>query len=989
MSRRKLLHWITLPALLIISQLAVAQDRTVNGKVTDSKDGSPVVGASVVPKGTSRGTSTAVDGTFSITVNSSVTILVITSVGYDRIEVNISGKTTVEITLVLSSGNLNEVVVTGYGSSRKRDLTGSITSVKAKDFNRGVVTAPDQLIQGKVAGVQVINNSGQPGGGTTLRIRGTSSIRSGNNPLIVVDGVPLDGGSARPGVNLSNLGDSPSGNPLNFINPNDIASMDVLKDASAAAIYGSRGANGVILITTKKGQSGVPQIDFNVSFGVSKILKRIDVLTGDEYRAALTSYGITSGNFGTSVDALDEILRTAPTQNYNAAVSGGNDNGRYRISVGMLDQQGIVKESGFRKFSASISSSFKFLESKKLGLDINIIAHSINEKIVPISNNAGFQGSLIAQALQWNPTHALRKSDGSIWVTDPALGNTTINPLAMLEASDDRTNTTGVLASVSPSYKFTKDLEYRFLFSVNRQVGVRRSQVARWINLQNVENRGWANYNTAELTTQQYTHTLSYNKQITTNLNLASVIGFEYMKFDNKGLGISGQDFVDNGLAYTNFFQYASQNSRGVGSNAPPKSEIQSYFGRVDLNYRDKYLLRATLRADGSSKFGENNQYGYFPSFAAKWNVHNEDFFKGSRIINNLSLRLGWGQTGNQEFPAGASKNQFQFGAQSQQQFNIGNPDLKWETNTTINVGLDFAVWNSRIFGSVDFFNKETNDILFDLIVAAPNPPGSAKYWKNLAGTIDNTGFEVSLNGAVIKKADMTWNVGVNMTFLKNKLRSFNGAYFTGGLHGQGISGANSQRLITDQPLNVFYLRKFQGIDKATGQSIYQDDGYTLYYFGDPNPRTLVGISTDFSYKKWTVLVNMNGAYGHFLYNNTANSVLPIGNLGTRNITKSLIGGVKEDLSNPISPSTRYLEKGNYLKMSNATITYTFGRLGKAFRNVMVSLTAQNLFILTDFSGFDPEVNVDKSVGGIPSLGIEYVPYPSARTFSLGFSFGL
>ena len=335
----------------------------------------------------------------------------------------------------------------------------------------------------------VLNNTGQPGGSTTVRIRGSSSIRSGNQPLFVVDGVPLSGGSARPGGNGGDFGND-GGNPLNFINPNDIASIEILKDASATAIYGSRGANGVILITTKKGKSGAPTVDVSASVGASNVLKKLEVLDAGEYRQALKDYSITGGDFGGDVDAFDAITRTAITQNYNVAVGGGTENGRYRISAGYLNQQGVIEESRLNKISTNITSSFKFLESKKLGLEMNLLVTQANEKIAPISAFVGFTGNLISQALQWNPTHALVKpGTDSAWI-DPAVGATTINPLAQLRYYDDKAKVNTIIATISPSYKITNDLEYKFSYSINRQVGVRRGEVNRLLNVTSIERQG-------------------------------------------------------------------------------------------------------------------------------------------------------------------------------------------------------------------------------------------------------------------------------------------------------------------------------------------------------------------------------------------------------------------------------------------------------------------------------------------------------------------
>jgi TonB-dependent starch-binding outer membrane protein SusC len=973
--------------LVCCVQITYGQTRTVTGKVTDEQ-GNGIPGITVSVKGSGGGTQTNSSGMFTIEAAPNAT-LVFSGIGFTAQEISAS-ETTANVVLSTSNTSLNEVVVVGYGTARRRDVTGSVVSVKSKDFNRGVQTSPDQLIQGKAAGVMVINNSGQPGGATTVRIRGAASIRSGNSPLFVVDGVPLSGGSGRPGFSGGGIGSTPAANPLNFMNPNDIASIEVLKDASATAIYGSRGANGVILITTKRGITGAPSMDISGGAGVSTIMKRLDVLSGDEYRAALKQYNLTGGDFGGNVDALDAILQKAITQNYNVSVGGGTENGRYRISGGYLNQQGVVRESGLKKYTANVTSNFKLLESRKLGLDFNVLTSHTTEDIAPISNDAGFTGSLIGQALQWNPTHPLRKPNDSLWI-DPAVGATTINPLVMLAAWEDRANVSTVLASISPSYKITNELEYKLLYSINRSVGVRRTQVARYLNAEGIENRGAAAISNNEETNQSLTHTLSYNKQVTSGFNLNAVVGYEYLKYDSKGNGSFGLDFADVGLAYYNYLQYSTQSSRGIGSFASPTTELQSFLSRAIMNFRDRYLVTATFRADGSTKFGANNKYGYFPSFAFGWNLHNEDFLRGSTAVSNLKFRASWGRTGNQEFPSGASLNRFvvtnvgTFG-----QSNFGNEDLRWETSTTSNVGIDFTIIDSKFFGSIDYFNKKSTDVLYEQNIVQPAPGG--KLWINLPGYIVNKGVEVSLNAALMASEDVSWNAGVNASFLNNTVKGFRPGevYETGALHGQGISGTTSQRITNNQPLNTFYLRDFIGIDKATGQANYADGGNTLYYMGSPNPKVLLGFSTDFTFKKFMAIINMNGSFGQYVYNNTANTVLPIGNLGTRNIAKSLIGtSIKEDASNPIAASSRYLEKGDYIKMANATLIYNIGPLGKSLKNTSISLTGQNLFVITNYTGFDPEVNTDKSVGGIPSLGIEYTPYPSARTVLLSINFSL
>lgn len=983
MTKMRLLKALLFCPLIFLAAAVQAQTKPVTGKITDEK-GDIIIGASVQVKGTSTGTVTDPAGIFKLNVPASATTLVVSFIGYAQQEVDITGKSEVNVVLQIENTTLMDVVVVGYGTARKKDLTGSVASLKAKDFNKGIANAPDQLIQGKVAGLMVVNTSGAPGAATTVRIRGVSSVRSGNQPLYVIDGVPLDGRVARPNINANGVGLTPDANPLNFVNSFDIASMDVLKDASATAIYGSRGSNGVIIITTKKGVQGPAKLDFNYSVGASTIMKKLKVLSPDEFRSVLESYKFTSGDGGGNEDGMKAITRTGITQNFNVGISGGGENGRYRASFGLMDQQGIVRKSGLKKYTGNLSGQFKFLESKKLGIDFNLMAAQTVEQLAPISNDAGFRGSLIGQALQWNPTIPLRKPDGTL---NQLGGNAAVNPLAMSEAWDDNANISYILGSISPYYKFTDDLEYRFLFSINRQTGIRRTELKGYLTLPGIEDLGQAYYGNAELTTKLFSHTLSYNKQLSSAFNLNAVVGYEYQDFVFKGVDLGALGFTTDALPYTSILQNALQSNTFITSYVNPQSELQSFFGRVTANLHDKYLLTATMRADGSNKFGKNNRYGYFPSFAAKWNISSEEFMKGNSFFQNLALRLGWGITGNQEFPAGAAQEQYALaGAGGAAQVNVANPDLKWEKSKQLNAGIDFAILDSRITGTVDYFHKKTTDLLFNYTAIVPGP--ASNLWINMPGDITNKGVELALHGDIVRSSNLLWGIGVNATFMSNELQNYTGPdVLTGAISGQGVTGATVQRFANGHPLNVFYVRKYEGLDKD-GLAMYTDDGNTMFYLGDPNPKQLLGISTDLSYKKWYVAVNFNGAFGQDIYNNTANTVLPVNNLSSRNIAHSLMGN-NENLANPITTSSRYLEKGDFVKLTNATISYSLGNIGKTFKNVNISLTGQNLFVITDYSGFDPEVNTDKSINGVNSFGIEYSPYPTARNIILGVSVSL
>lgn len=967
--------------------------KTVTGIVKNDA-GELLPGASILLKGTTTGTSADVDGRFTINANEG-DVLVISFIGHVTQEVVVGASDEIEIVLQQDVTTMEELVVIGYGTVRKKDLTGSVASLQPKDFNQGIITAPDQLIQGRTPGVMVINNTGQPGGASTVRIRGNSSIRAGNDPLFVLDGIPLSGTSARPGGS-GGFG-TDGGNPLAYLNPDDIASMDVLKDASATAIYGSRGANGVVIITTKRGASGAPSISFNASAGFSNILKKPRVLTPAEFREALQFYtpdDAANSDYGSEVDAFSEILRTAPVQNYSLAISGGNDRARYRISAGYMDQKGIIKTTGLKKYTASINSNFSFLESKKLGLDFNALFSQTDESIAPVNVFAGAEGNLISQALAWNPTRPLKDANGNFTYINPI----TPNPLAGLHAYKDLANVNTLVASIAPSYKITNDLEYKVLYSVTRQMGLRKGRLLGGILDPATINNGFAFINNNQETNQQLTHTLSFNKDLNPDFNLNAVAGYEYLSYQNTWNSSSGSGFTDVGLDFYDYLGYSIANNRGANSYRSPTNELQSVFVRVGLNYQDRFLFTGTLRRDGSTKFGVNNRYANFPSLAVAWNLSSEEFLKDNSFVPSLKLRLGWGKTGNREFPSGASKDRYVFGVQSISQANYGNPDLKWESSNTVNAGIDFALFNYRVTGSLEYFRKVTTDALFERTLAQPAPSG--RIWVNLDGEIVNKGWELSLFGALIETQHLTWNLGLNGTYLDNSVSGLPGFYETANLRGQGFSGVLGQRMVSGQPLNVWYLARYAGLDPATGTSMYEgpdgqasssiDPAQNKFYVGSPNPKYLLGISTDLTYKKFSATINMNGTFGHYIFNNTFATVLGINNLPARNMAKVFFDkSLKESSSNSAAPSTRYLEKGNYLKMGNATLRYNFGNIGNVFRGLTVSLTGQNLFVLTKYNGFDPEVNTDGGSGGIPSLGIEYLPYPTSRTFLLGVNFSL
>ena len=975
-------------ALLCFFSTTFAQSRTITGTVKDPT-GVGLSGVTVAVKGTNNATQTDSSGAFTINASPFQT-LVITTVGYGTQEVPAS-TTHMNINMQTSAANLNEVVVVGYGTARRRDVTGSVASVKAKDFNQGVIAAPDQLLQGKVPGLEITNNSGQPGAATTIKIRGNNSIRSNNNPLYVVDGVPLDGRTARPSLNLGanglDFGPTPESNPLLYLNPNDIAQIDVLKDAASTAIYGSRGANGIIVITTKKAAGSGTKLEFGTSLGVfAGFMKKYKVLTASEFRSASKSYNINNDS-SASVDPLKEATQSTITQNYNLALSGGSENGRFRASFLGSSIPGFLKKTSLDKYLGNFGGSYKFLD-KRLSIDFSLIAGHTTENIALISNTAGAGGNLMAYILNWNPTAPFKNSDGSFKLQS----NSVPNPLSVIEGYDDVANVNVFLGNISATVNLTKGLDYKFLYAVNHGTGERNTNIGGWLGgIQGVSGLGFGAISHAALTSQTFTHTLSYNTDLTQDLTLNAVAGYEYWKTDYSNSTLAASQFNWNldqnnriPILYTSILQNA-KTQYPVTTFVDPTTEIQSFFGRVNLSLRDKYVLTAIMRADGSNKFGKNNRYGYFPSVGGKWIVSHEDFLKGSNTLSYLALRASWGITGNQEFPSGASLEQFSStGYNSIGQSNVANPDLKWEKTTSYNVGLDYSLFGNKVSGTLDYYNKSTTDLLFQSTAIQPAP--ASIFFINLPADLRNKGIEFSIGATLLSRQKLTIDANWNIAYNKNLLTKFNQAPIpTGQVSGQGVSGTLAQIFANGYPVNEYFLKEFKGYDTA-GQQII---GNEPVYIGDPNPHVISGFTGTIRYEKLSFTFNFNGAFGYKIYNNTYNTITNISQLQKgQNIAAQALN-TDEAINSAVIASSRYLESGDYVKLRNATFNYAFGDVGRAVKGLNAFVSATNLFVITKFNGFDPEVNVDKSNNNYPSRSMEYIPYPTPRIISFGLNFSL
>jgi iron complex outermembrane receptor protein len=837
----------------LLNVVPVAQP--ISGKVIDDK-GAPLPGATVVIKGTTKGTTTDTDGKFVIDADANA-MLEISFVGYSPKEVSVSGQSSMVVQLNQDLSQLNEVVVIGYGTQKRSDITGAISSINSESFNRGVVTNPGELIQGKLAGVSITANSGEPGASQNIIIRGIGSLRSGTQPLYVVDGFLLDNSST--GVPT---------NPLNFINPNDIESVDVLKDASATAVYGSRAANGVVVITTKKGK-GKPQVNFVASTAVSSVAKTIDVFDADAFRRQVVAVGGILQDFGANTNWQDELTQRGVSNNLNLSMSGAStENFSYFTSVGYQDQEGILKNSRLKRYSGKLNLNQRAFNGR-LRIDYNLTA-SRTENLRPSIT------STISDMLSLNPTIA-PYTNGR-----PTLLNTNaLNPLARYDLFSDNAINNRILANISPSIEIIKGLTYKLNFGVDYSATNRNQQYKPYpavINESDVSN-GVVDFAASANTNQLVENTLTYNWNLDVH-NVTVLAGHSFQKFMDETRITTYRGFANNNIEpiyqdHTSTTQFPT----AVSSQAI-KNELQSFFGRVNYIYANKYMFTGTMRADGSSKFGENNRYGYFPSFALGWNITNEDFMKNS-VISNLKLRASWGQTGNQEIPSKITKASYleqrlQTGAGSISTYPINtnatslqgypygiiftrlaNPDLQWEVSTQVDAGVDFAFFNSRLTGTLDYFNKKSSNILLEVVPSDPVQPTST-YWNNIPNMIiQNNGVELTLDYRSAPQRAFSYNIGGNITFIQNQVKDSPYAVLTtGAAQGAGQTGATINGYINNEPIGAFYMYQFDGIKAENGQNLFRDtngDGAILdndrVVVGSAIPKLIYGYYLNFKYK--------------------------------------------------------------------------------------------------------------------------------------------
>lgn len=1019
------------------------QAQEVTGTVSDAQG--PLPGASVVVKGTTTGTQTDFDGNFTIEAGSDAT-LVFSYVGFKTQEMAVNGQTTINVTMQEDAEALEEVVVIGYGTTTVKDATGSVASVTAEDFNGGVIASPEQLIQGKTAGVNISQTSGEPGAGISVNIRGSKSVRANNNPLFVIDGVPLSGEGTSPEGDTG-LGASAVRNPLNFLNPADIESISILKDASATAIYGSRGANGVVIITTKSGrgsQGGV--IEFSTNLSIAKPANSYDLLNRNEFLSAVTQFGgdANAVDFGNNTDWQDFITRTAASTNNNVSYSNNYGKGNVRATFGYSKQFGVIEKTDMERITGRINAKHRFLDDK-LTVGISATISRVNDETAPLTGGAGFRGDILGASYAANPTWS---TDGNF--TD---GGASVLPANLLRFSQNQTKTNRVLLNGSIDYKITSELTAKVNLGYDKSdsenISVLSSEVQ---NIQGSEGIGSGVYNTLERENSLLEATLNYKKEFD-NSSLDFLVGFSYQDFRTSGRNSAARGFgtkdlnqmgadlsstVDAAAAsidgdYQQFYYDINSTNLIVNRLLPTvvagdpsridftrrvrsvvadafdnTDELQSFFGRINYSLASKYLFTATVRADGSSRFGPENQYGIFPSGAFAWQIAEEDFIGES--VSTLKLRLSGGVVGNQDglgYGNFVARQRFgQFTLNSIQNDGVINqnglaivatdvPDLKWEPTLSVNVGLDFGFNSDRFTGSIDVYRDETTDVLLRTPPAAPAV--DPFQFGNVDATIINQGIELALAYDWIQKEDVNFSTSFNIAYNQNEVQDFGGLIDTGAINGQGLSGAFAQRFAAGQSLFSYYMAEFAGLD-AAGQPTYVDqngDGVgdvfqdKVFVGEDALPDITTGLSLNLNVKNFDFSAYFTGQFGFSVYNNTENGFFTSGSItNARNVTQELVSS-GEAAGTSADVSTRYLEKGDFVRFQNATLGYNVPLSGEgAFKTLRLSLTGQNLFLITDYSGLDPEVTVATGDlgSGVPTRGIDWSAFPNPRTITFGIN---
>ncbi len=992
-----------LVALLLMNPffLAAQGGNVVKGKVSDDK-GQPAAGITVSVKGTKRITATAANGTFSIEAKEG-DVLVFSGVSFETKEVPVTSENFYDVTLTVSASTLGDVVVVGYGRNTKRNLSSSITTLKPEELNRGAISDVGQLLQGKVAGLN-ITASGDPNKSAAVILRGVGTINSPGGPYYVIDGVP--------------------GADISTVAPDDIISIDVLKDASATAIYGNRASSGVIMITTRKGKKGAVQTTYNGYVGIEKVSNKLDLMNAAQLRAYLAANSSAfspNDDKGADTDWQAAIEKeSAISHNHNLSFSGGGEHNTYSASINYLDKEGILIRSHLRRLITRLSLEQSALNDKvKFGL--NVANSNSNANYVPLQN------IVLLQAAKHLPVSPVKNADGTYFENLNTTGY--FNPVAIVNnALDDTKYNTltgnfttevklpfGFTYNANLAYQRTTSLHGEFYSSYYGQyptsnfynnpdpgIGIAHTLIGNLFGKNGSAFR--SSYQNTIKTIESY---LTWNRKFASHA-INAVLGYSWQETTyGEGFQTSSTNFPTDNLGYSNLVlgnPYAVSSYRiNFGSDLTyGQIKMISDFVRVNYSFKDKYLLQASLRRDGSSVFGENNQWGYFPSASIGWRISNESFMADQRIFDDLKLRGSYGVAGNSngigaytaKLVYGITGTYYNNGVQENAYGPLqgSNPDLKWEKTSTTNIGLDFVVLKGKLSGSVDWYDKKTSDMLFNYAVPASLVPGG-RIWAN-GGGISNKGIELILTATPVNNKTINWTTSMNLAHNKNEITSLQGPYSNtdsirySDPEGPGQTGATLQLLKVGKPVGQFFSLVYAGKDANGNSQFLKKDGTLTtapsigtdyHYVGDAQPEWMVGWSNTLKYKNFDLNFFFRGVFGNQLFNATRADLSYVSAAPVNNILQSAAEDKLTDSKNSFY-STRYIEKGNYVRLDNATLAYNFRDKIKYVNNIRVYVTGNNLFTLTSYSGIDPEINQ----GGV-APGIDYNNfYPKTRTILVG-----
>lgn len=1017
---------VMVAGLLSASQVAAQATGTVAGRVIDSTSQQPLSNVTIAIPGTSLGALTRGDGSFTMPgVPAGAHRVHARRIGYGlqerQVTVTAGQTATVQFALSPVAANLSPVVVTGYGTQRRESITGSVSSVDADVANVGVIANTNQLIQGRVSGVNIVQSNGEPGGNAQIRVRGGTSISASNDPLYVVDGVPLQNEATV--ASAPNFGVNPalSRSPLNSLNPNDIESITVLKDASATAIYGSRGANGVILIQTKRGSARVGGMEYEAYVSASSPSEKLNFLTGPQYRAfiqqqvndkVLEPKSLT--DLGTSDTDWEEALtRTGYASNHNIAFSGGSASTKYRASLNYFDQKGVVISNGLKRYQGRLNGLHEAFNGR-MSLGVNLTASRVNNDFVPFENTGGFEGGIFTNMAIYNPTFP-------ITVRDTATGGTRFfeigpgaqsvrNPVAIAEQIQDFAPENRVLGNVTGTVTLLPTLSAQTTVGVDYTSAVRRTYVPR-NNALGAQFNGLARQAERNLQNLNFQQLLTWTPRLFDTHELDLVGGYEYAEYENAGFEVEARNFITDAFRWNNL-------GAGAQASSPPpvsyneQSKLVSFFSRANYGFANKYFLTGVVRYDGSSRLAEGNKWSVFPAVSASWRLHEEGFMDGNPMgLSALSVRVGWGMQGNQAVRPYGTQLLLRANNNARYPFGTGittgllasqvaNPDLKWETSEQVNIGIDYGFRDDRLTGAIEVYQKTTKDLLLE--VSVPQPAVVATRLENI-GSLRNRGVEATIEAVLLSEGSRTLSASLVGSIERNKVTSLGGTrtfIATGDVSGQGQSGRLAQRIIVGEPIGTFWGPQFLKVD-AAGKQVFRcikarpecvsgetttpvaDDDAII---GKANPDFTLGLNTNGRWGKFDASWFWRAEMGRDVFNNTALVYSTKSNaLQGRNFLASALDDPTK-IGEPAIYSSRWIESGSFIRLQNVTIGYTIDLPGRfeAIRSTRVFVSGDNLLLFTDYTGYDPEVFTG---AGLASRGIDYLTYPRARTFTAGVRF--